>query len=309
PLTLAWIEAGIASYSIYKGHKQERPSGEVFFEFNKHIYDNLHSFISLPITLYYETVHEYAYKNNVDQVSFDELKSAFQHPSTISRLEELIVKDRENVFTEIPLHITLDYDKAGKPFLIFYERKTFNERNARMLLKNRDNPSFVMDFVKSNTAHYKKITNIPDKLYDKLISMFKDADSMINQNNNLKREKAQFLRKNIGRTIVDLYLDCTDTRIVEDATSLKDFYWKNFLKFKGKYVGLGHIHLLSIDSHMPSPEDIKASERLRQLIFAQTVDDLILYDVYKKNINSVSAKSLKIKLSNKNNDGNQSSKQ
>lgn len=298
PLTVFGIGAALATHSIYKGIKQARPPSEIFFEHINHIYEYKHSPISLFLLLHYEGKHGKDFKENKNQVSFEELQRAFLNPITLKRLEELIKKDEANTFTEIPLYVTLDYDKDNMPLLNFYERSTANERNARLLLKHKDNPNFVMDFVKSNEKHYKKLTKIPDTLYNKIISFMDDAYAFSKKT--LLPQDVEKIRENLGRELVNFYLLQSDNHVIEDGDTLKDFYWRNFLCMKGKlgtkgkFVGLGHIHLPSVEGPKPSDADLESSQKLRQLVFAKTLDDIILYDIIKGNYNAVTAKGLKI---------------
>jgi len=241
------------------------------------------------------------FRENKGRLSFEELVAAVNHPKTLEALEDMLVKDRADVFTEIPFQIWLDRDNDKKPFLTFYDRPdTLNGRNAKLLVEYRDNPSFVMDFVKRNEKHYKVVTKIPDELFNKNIKLLEDIGKL--ERDEVDSEELESLRKrmigrdlkvvkrNIASIMADLYLWNTDDVSVDDTKALKDFYWSNFLKFRGVYVGEGHIHQIGLDGPDPSPNDLDASKYLRQVIFAETPGGMRVYDVSKGQIRSADFK-------------------
>ncbi|MFH1332519.1 MAG: hypothetical protein ABIH63_04535 [archaeon] len=297
PTTVLGLEAAVASYSLHKAVRQERPFVDIFLGYNKYYFDNIESFMSVPLALYCEKSHLRSFRENKNSLSFEELVATVNHPQTLKALEDLIVKDRADVFTEIPFQIWLERDKDKKPFLIFYDRSdTLNSRNAKLLVKYRDNPSFVLDFVKSNEKYYKMVTKIPDELFNKNIKLLEDIsklerDEVDNKELESLRKRmvgrdSKIIKRNIASIMAYLYLWNTDDVSIDDTKALKDFYWNNFLKFRGVYIGEGHIHQIGLDGPEPSPNDLEASKHLRQIIFAETPSGMRVYDVSKGQIRS-----------------------
>lgn len=289
PTTLGIIELGIASYSIYGSIRQGRNPFEIYSEIHQTIYQDYDSILSKKHMLDFENKYKREFREGKNQVSSDELVEALKHPRTVSGLEELLRKDKANLFTEIPFHIMFDYDENKKPFLNLYEiSNTLNEKNAIKLMKHQDNPKFISDFLTRNKDHYISVTGINEILYQKSINLLKGITK-----NKKTKEELDRIKKNTAISLVDLYVTSSDYTCIDDEKTLKDFYWHNSKKFTGKFVGQGHFHLQSIDSPEPSQKDIEASKRVRQVVFAETARDIIVYDLVKGNQKILNAKSLK----------------
>lgn len=282
---LAWslllgLEACFVSYSVGKGVKQHRLPHEVLYDVHSSVARNSHVPLIAPLVFNFESIHERNFFNDKNQVAPEEVAMAFYHPKTIKRLEQLIEDDKKNIFSETSLYITLGCGWDNKPFLNLYKMSnTLNERNAKVLYKHRNNPWFVVDFIKNNKEEYQAMTGLSDYIFERLES------TLNGMNDPTKRE-------NFGKFLAGWYVDSSDSCSHVDYLTWVDFYLKNFLLVKGKYVGMGHIHCMEGDTG-PSDQDLENSKKVRELLFVNKHDGIIMYDLVKSKQHVTFAKSLK----------------
>ena len=221
------IESTFAVYSIRKSINSGR---NYFLDGNKA------AFVILSHSLPYFLKYHFGQSEN------EAIKKAFENKRTLACLEDLIKKEKSEIYTEIPFFTFLNYEN-NMPFLTFYPvEKTVNKTNSQYLLKIKNSPEKVKEFVKKNEKHFKII--LGENIYKNFLENFE-------KNPKLEANK-----------IVELYIAYSDSYGEFNLDNLIEFFSENWLNFKGKLVGITHIHFCG----PPSDLDKKESSKYRSII-------------------------------------------
>jgi hypothetical protein len=203
------------------------------------------------------------YKLNINQPSFSEIKNKVDN-KTKNKIEDLILEDKENIYSEIAGIVTLKDDS-----LEFYVIPTSNEKKARKAESYKDDWKSFYEYIKKNKNGYVEITRTRENLVDALIQKLGNE----NISNKTKNRLTNFM--------IDCYIDSSNNRSFHNYKDYHDFYFNN-IRLKGDYIGDFHIH---DNGEKVSEQDISESYNNRTLILISKKQGFELVDIVKGNIN------------------------
>lgn len=191
-----------------------------------------------------------------------QLEMAARHEKTLGGIESLFVKDDIIDYAEIGGLIFLAKDEQGNPYIKFYDISSKNEIMCNTLQRDFNNTDKLLEYLRNEKFHYK--TEIDTEFIDNLLARAERAEG---------EQKKLLVNKMVSYFMID-----SDCLYYPHDVGIAEFFYKNFLRMDGRFIGAFHTHNTSAP---PSDIDFKASRLLRSFVVVRNSDSYMLHDLYK----------------------------